>query len=118
MTRYEAGDVVLVRYPFTDLTTTKKRPAIVLNSSEYSDRFLDIVLMPLTSRQEPEAALALRQWKSAGLPKPTWVKPVIGTLTSKLIERQLGVLHEADESAILAALRMTVAERWWRPLTA
>ncbi len=47
MTPCNAGDVVLVRFPFTDLTTSKKRPSIILSSSEYSDRFGDVVLMPL-----------------------------------------------------------------------
>ncbi len=28
----QAGDVVLVRFPFTDLTTTKVRPAVVLTT--------------------------------------------------------------------------------------
>jgi mRNA interferase MazF len=29
MTRYNRGDVILVPFPFTDQTTTKKRPAII-----------------------------------------------------------------------------------------
>jgi len=31
MTSYDTGDIVLVRYPFTDLTTSKKRPADILS---------------------------------------------------------------------------------------
>ncbi|MFN6463580.1 MAG: type II toxin-antitoxin system PemK/MazF family toxin [Nostoc sp. DedVER02] len=33
MTNYEFGDVVLVPFPFTDQTTTKKRPAVVVSSN-------------------------------------------------------------------------------------
>jgi hypothetical protein len=32
MTDYEFGDVVLVAFPFTDMTTAKRRPAVVVNS--------------------------------------------------------------------------------------
>ena len=59
MTSYDAGDVVLVRYPFTDLSTTKRRPAVILSPRSYSDRFDDVVVMPLTSRSEPDTSLAL-----------------------------------------------------------
>ena len=112
MTECEAGDIVLVRYPFTDLTTDKKRPAVVLSPRAYGDRFGDVVLMPLTSRIEQEPSLALAQWKASGLLKPTWVKPVIGTLSMQLIERHLGRLTEADEQCIRAALAIFLADRW------
>lgn len=36
MTIYEFGDVVLVPFPFTDHSTTKKRPAVVVSSSQYN----------------------------------------------------------------------------------
>jgi mRNA interferase MazF len=32
MTRYSKGDVILVPLPFSDQTTTKKRPAVIVNS--------------------------------------------------------------------------------------
>jgi mRNA interferase MazF len=85
MTSFEAGDVVLVKYPFTDLTTSKKRPAVVLSPRSYSDRFGDLVVMPLTSQPGADQTLALSQWRSAGLLKSSSVKPIIGTVTSRLV---------------------------------
>jgi mRNA interferase MazF len=90
MTSYDAGDIVLVHYPFTDLTTSKKRPAVILSPRIYTDRFGDVVVMPLTSQPDPDPKLALSQWRAAGLLKPTWIKPIIGTLSTGLIERGLG----------------------------
>ncbi len=34
MTRFEFGDIVLVPFSFTDQTTNKKRPAVVISSQE------------------------------------------------------------------------------------
>jgi mRNA interferase MazF len=55
MTKCDVGDVVLVRYPFTDLTSTKKRPAVILSPSDYAGRFGDVVVVPLTSRAEQDS---------------------------------------------------------------
>jgi mRNA interferase MazF len=75
MTRYESTDIVLVQYPFTDLTSTKRRPAVILSHADYATRYSDVVVMPLTSQADPDPSLALSDWKSSGLLKPTWVKP-------------------------------------------
>ena len=115
MTNYDAGDIVLVRYPFTDLTTSKKRPAVILSPRTYTDRFGDLVVMPLTSRPEQDASLALSQWRAAGLLKPSWVKPIIGTLTTGLVEKHLGQLSNADEQCIRAALAILLEGRWIKP---
>lgn len=32
---FQRGDVVLIPFPFTDLTTTKTRPAVVVSSAAY-----------------------------------------------------------------------------------
>jgi mRNA interferase MazF len=52
MTAYERGDVVLVPFPFTDQTTIKKRPAVVISSNNYNNTSPDIVIMAITSRTE------------------------------------------------------------------
>ncbi len=112
MTSYEAGDIVLVRYPFTDLSTTKRRPAVILSAQSYSEMFDDLVLMPMTSRIEKDPTLALSHWQSAGLLKPTWVKPILGTLATRLIEKRLGKLAEPDKKCVKAALMILLNSRW------
>jgi mRNA interferase MazF len=109
MTRCRPGDVVLVRFPFTDLSSTKKRPALVLSPPRYTVRQRDVVVLALTSQPQKQAALRLSQWKAAGLPKPTWVKPVVGTLASALIVRRLGRLNAADRQTVRYALGQLIA---------
>jgi mRNA interferase MazF len=36
VTRYAFGDVILVPFPFTDLSTKKQRPAVMISSSRYN----------------------------------------------------------------------------------
>ena len=42
------GDIVLVPYPFSDLTETKKRPAIVISNSKINKSH-DVILAAITS---------------------------------------------------------------------
>jgi len=50
MTHYNRGDVVLVPFPFSDQTTAKKRPAVIISSNTYNDTSRDIVIMAITSQ--------------------------------------------------------------------
>lgn len=112
MTTCDTGDVVLLRYPFTDLSSVKQRPAVVISPTAYSQRYGDCVLMPLTSQPQPNVAWALTQWQQAGLPKATWVKPVIGTLSLSLVIRPIGKLTAADDPVIRAAIAAAIDARW------
>jgi len=96
---FEFGDIVLVPFPFTDQTTTKKRPAVVVSSSEYQHRRPDVVLMAVTSQVKPSpfyGELVITEWEKAGLMKPSVIKPVLATIHQKLILRKRGKLDDVD----------------------
>ena len=48
----ERGDVVLAAYPFTDLSSAKRRPALVVSATDRSDR--DCILPFITSHIEKD----------------------------------------------------------------
>jgi mRNA interferase MazF len=50
MTNFEFGDVLLVPFPFTDQTTSKQRPAVVVSSKAYQAAKPDIIIMAITSQ--------------------------------------------------------------------
>lgn len=110
MTGYSFGDVVLVGFPFTNLQTTKRRPAVIIHSPRYQDR-PDVFLMAITSqiREPPAAGEALLQdWKAAGLAKPSVLKPLIATIDKDQIVRRLGQLSTADRERLAAVLDSTL----------
>ena len=49
-TRYRRGDIVLVPFPFTDLSSTKKRPALVVSPDKFNEHAQDVVLVAITSQ--------------------------------------------------------------------
>ncbi len=102
------GDVVLVPFPFTDQTATKRRPAAVISAQAYNERHPDIVLMPITSQLRADARpgdAVIERWQAAGLLKPSAIKPVIATLEQALVIRRLGKLAEGDRESLDTALR-------------
>jgi mRNA interferase MazF len=83
MTRFEFGDIVLVPFPFTDQSATKKRPAVVISSPTYNAARPDLVIMAVTSQLRPSETFGeviVNQWREAGLLKPSAIKPVITTI--------------------------------------
>lgn len=49
MTRFRRGDVVLVRYPHSDLITYKKRPALVVQDETVETGLRQRLVAPITS---------------------------------------------------------------------
>jgi mRNA interferase MazF len=113
MTACSSASVVLVRFPFTDLSATKKRPAVVLSSDTFSNCHGDVVLVPLTSVPQSDDALRLLHWREAGLLKATWLKPLIATVSQSLVQQTLGALHEEDCPRVASMLKTVIAQAFW-----
>lgn len=102
-TIYNFGDVVLVPFPFTNQTTTKKRPAIVVSSDAYNKARPDLILMALTghlSSYPRIGELVVAGWKKAGLLKASTIKPIVTTVEKTLVIRRLGSLDPHDALAL------------------
>ena len=98
-TVYNFGDIVLVPFPFTNQTTTKKRPAAIISTPSYNQHKPDVIIMAVTSQIKPAQGLGefqVSDWQQAGLLKPSVVKPVITTIEKRLVIKTLGKLQQAD----------------------
>ncbi|MGH8676241.1 MAG: type II toxin-antitoxin system PemK/MazF family toxin [Burkholderiales bacterium] len=106
--RFDFGDIVLVPFPFTDQTAHKQRPAVVVSNGAYHRVRPDLIVMAVTSQLPAVASrgdLIVADWKTAGLLKPSAIKPIIATLEADLVIKALGRLQAND----LAALRKTLS---------
>lgn len=107
-TRYKRGDVVLVPFPFTDLTSSKRRPALVISPDGFNDQALDLVVAAITSQISNEYAVAIEQADCVDgmLPKPSVLKLAkVFTIHSTLVVRRLCGLRKDKLAAVLAELR-------------
>ncbi|MBA4179901.1 MAG: type II toxin-antitoxin system PemK/MazF family toxin [Anaerolinea sp.] len=101
------GDVILVPFPFSDLSATKVRPAVVISSAEYGAALPDLLLAAITSRVNRPGPfdLQLEDWLAAGLLFPSALKPVIATIDPARVVHTIGRLSERDLAAVDSILR-------------
>ncbi len=108
MPSYSKYDVILVRYPFSDLSDSKIRPAVVISAPHPSQ---DIVITPLTSKTSSLllGEFALSGWAAAGLNVATAVKRGIYTVHESLVIKKIGQLAEGDAKQLEQSLRVWLA---------
>jgi mRNA interferase MazF len=104
MPNFSKNDIVLVRYPFSDLSDSKVRPAVVVSAPHVSQ---DIFIVPLTSKTASLLAgeFVLADWKAAGLNVPTAAKRGLYTVQQTLIAKTVGRLTPRDSSELQRSLR-------------
>lgn len=92
MERFIKGDVVVIPFPFSDLTTSKKRPALLLACSDE-----DIILCQITSKNvKDDYSIFLDNsfFTEGGLYKNSNIRPNrLFTANVNLIERKVGTIN-------------------------
>jgi mRNA interferase MazF len=112
MMPYEFGDVVLVRFPFTNQATFKQRPAVIVSSKAYNTAKPDAVIMAITSQFHSPSGfgeIPVSQWQAANLLKPSAIKPVFATIEQSLIVKDLGKLQTAEQAALRQMIAMVLS---------
>ncbi|MFN2453527.1 MAG: type II toxin-antitoxin system PemK/MazF family toxin [Pyrinomonadaceae bacterium] len=104
MPNYSKNEVILVRYPFSNLSGAKVRPAIVVNDSHVSQ---DVIIVPVTSKVSFLMAgeFVLADWNAAGLNVPSAAKRGLYTVQQGLVMKAIGRLSDTDSNSLEASLR-------------
>ena len=103
--RCSRTDLVLLPIPFTDLSSNKVRPAVVIGSGSFEG---DLFVVPVTSRLF-QADLILCDWAQAGLNVQSGVKGQIATVERSLVRQVLGKLSTLDTERLTLKLREWLA---------
>jgi mRNA interferase MazF len=112
-TSYNFGDVVLVAFPFTNLQATKKHPAVIISNHAYQQTRPDVILMAITSKIRQPLTIGeaiLQNWQTAGLARPSVLKPLIATLEQKQIVKVIGQLSVADRKSLKEVIQTILGD--------
>ncbi len=102
---FDALDVVVVPFPFTDRQAVKRRPALVISSQDFNAAHQQSILAMITSvRSDWPSDVAIKGWRDAGLNVPCKVRFKLFTVDDALIVRKVGALSRQDARAVQNAL--------------
>lgn len=103
-TSFKRGELALVRFVFADDSGAKRRPVLVLSSDHTRDDLVVVAVTSNLSRKQPGEHV-VKDWESAGLPKPSLVTSIFRTIKRSMIDDTLGRLSAADMLAVEQRLR-------------
>lgn len=104
MPNYLRNDVILVRFPFSDLTNFKVRPGVVINAGHSLN---DLLVVPLTNKTNNlvNGEFVMTDWQGAGLNVESAVKRGIFTIHERLVLRSVGSIGSIDLKNLENSLR-------------
>ena len=109
MGQFVAGDVVVTKFPFSNFTTTKRRPALVLAEAEFGN----LILCQITSKPySSQSAIPLdsSHFLSGGLPIASYIRPdKLFTAEATIIEDAPGKLLSSKTNDVLERVRSLFA---------
>jgi mRNA interferase MazF len=101
---FATGEVVLVQFPFSDLSASKLRPAVVLAAAGRGDW----ILCQITSKPYGDAhaiSLGPSDFASGSLRQASCIRPgKLFTAHSSLVASRVGVLHQVKANLVRDAV--------------
>lgn len=110
MIDYKRGDVILVRFIFSDESGAKRRPAVIISTGDYHHDRQEAIIAAITSNMDRLLVgdCPITDWKVAGLLFPSTATAIIRTIKQSMIERRLGSMSSEDMHAFNGKLRETL----------
>jgi mRNA-degrading endonuclease toxin of MazEF toxin-antitoxin module len=98
MTNCRRGDVVLVRFVFSEESGAKLRPALVVSANAYNRARQEAIVLAITSNvtRRSFGDHVIADWKEAGLLFPSLVTGIARTIKQAMVARKLGALSKRD----------------------
>jgi len=101
----EQREIVLVPFPYTDLTNSKVRPALIISNSSVNQSQDRICCLITSSPTKEGLLIEKKDFERGMLPFKSRVKPkIIFTINEKIIRKRLASVSVNFHSKILKAI--------------
>lgn len=104
---YKPFSVVVVPFPFTDSSDTKRRPALVLSNETFQRQTEHVALAMITSAKHSHwyGDHEIINLKDAGLKVESIIRQKFFTLDSRLVLDLLGKLSAKDKQEVIKNIK-------------
>lgn len=102
--KINTGEIICIPFPYTDLTSQKTRPALVICSNGAEE---DLIILAITSKKGESRLLIQNKNLAKGeLPVASYIRyNKVTTLNRKLVKRRVAVLSESTLSEVLVRFK-------------
>ena len=96
---FQPGEIVLAAFPFTDLTTSKRRPCLVLARCDSPDDFIVAFITSSPAARPSAHSITVDptppEWRGTGLRRPSLIRvDKLTTLHTSVISGAIGILPD------------------------
>ena len=96
--KYEQGEILIVPFPFSDLSGIKQRPVLVLSKADYNQRSEDIITCGITSNikdSEHSVLINNNNLVHGSIPTESRIKvDKLFTLEENIVRKKIAKINE------------------------
>jgi len=102
---FNQRDVVLLPFPYSDLSGSKQRPAVIISNKKLN-KSEDRICCLITSNSAKDGIFIKNNYFESGkLPFKSWIKPYrLFTVNENIINKKLGTLTKEFHSEIISVV--------------
>lgn len=113
---YNQREIVLVPFPYSDLSSTKKRPVLIVSNNDYNQKYNDVVVAVISSvlRSEDKYSTPLSDddLEYGFLPEKSCVKVhKLFTIDKKRILKKFSLIKKEKFDVVYAMLKKLLSPK-------
>jgi len=109
---YKRGEIVLIPFPFSDLSLVKRRPVLVISNMAHNRKNNDMIVVAITSSlQQNGIIIETKDLQAGELPKKSLIRyDKIYTLEQRIVIKQLGIISESVLKKVISEINNLITE--------
>jgi len=109
---YKRGEIVLIPVPFSDLSSVKRRPVLVISNLAHNSTHNDMIVAAITSNlQQNGIVIEAKDLQEGELPKKSLIRcDKIYTLEQRIVIKRFGTVFESVLTNVINDINKLIAE--------